>query len=209
MSFTTTDKGQRLQAFLELASAKEIDSEQIFIVNSVTWEDYENVLEMVSDRAGISLKYCQGHLEIMSPSNLHEIYKENIGILLECYFLEKQIRFYSLGSTTFRSQSASRGIEPDQSYCIQTRKAFPDLAIEVIITSGGLDCLEIYRELEVPEVWFWEQDQLKIYVLENQAYFEVKQSRLFPDLPLELLATYIPTDEPYDAVLEFRSKITN
>lgn len=188
MSLITPNQLQHFQAMIELAKSKESDAEQIFIINNVNWQDYEKLLEITSEEAGILLKYWQETLELMSPSSRHEIYKENIGILLECYFLAKKIRFYSLGSTTFRSQSLSRGIESDKSYCINTRKNFPDLAIEVIITHGGIDALEIYKALEVSEVWFWEEEKLTVYVLQNQDYMQVNQSSLFPDLPLELLA---------------------
>ena len=207
MSLTTANQLQHFQAIIELAKSKNRDAEQIFIINNVTWQEYEKLLEITSEEAGILLKYNQENLELMSPSSRHEIYKENIGILLECYFLTKKIRFYSLGSTTFRSQSLSRGIEPDKSYCINSRKDFPDLAIEVIITHGGIDALEIYKTLEVSEVWFWEEEKLNIYVLQNQEYIQVNQSNLFPDLPLELLVQYIPSDEPFDAVLQFRNQI--
>ncbi|AFZ49565.1 Uma2 family endonuclease [Dactylococcopsis salina] len=207
MSLTTANQLQHFQAIIELAKSKNRDAEQIFIINNVTWQEYEKLLEITSEEAGILLKYNQENLELMSPSSRHEIYKENIGILLECYFLTKKIRFYSLGSTTFLSQSLSRGIEPDKSYCVNSRKDFPDLAIEVIITHGGIDALEIYKTLEVSEVWFWEEEKLNIYVLQNQEYIQVNQSNLFPDLPLELLVQYIPSDEPFDAVLQFRNQI--
>ena len=207
MSLITPNQLQHFQAAIELVKSKASNVEQLFIINNVTWQDYENLLEITREESGILLKYCQEKLEIMSPSSRHEIYKENIGILLECYFLTKKIRFYSLGSTTFRSQLLSRGIEPDQSYCINNRKDFPDLAIEVIITHGGIDVLEIYQALEVKEVWFWEQEKLTVYVLQDQDYMQVNQSSLFPDLSLELLAKYIPSDEPFDAVLEFRNQI--
>jgi hypothetical protein len=42
----------------------------------------------------------------------------------------------------------------------------PDIAIEVIWTSGGIDKLEVYRKLGVREVWYYE---------------------FLPQLPLELL----------------------
>ncbi|MEG4506483.1 Uma2 family endonuclease [Microcoleus sp. F6_B4] len=37
-----------------------------------------------------------------------------------------------------------------------TKKAIPDLAIEVVFTSGGIDKLQLYKRLGIPEVWFWE-----------------------------------------------------
>ena len=41
----------------------------------------------------------------------------------------------------------------------------PDLAIEVVITSGGLRKLAAYHRLGVREVWFWIREALQIYEL--------------------------------------------
>jgi Uma2 family endonuclease len=57
------------------------------------------------------------------------------------------------------------GFEPielnDECYCIGTEKEFPDIALEVIVTSGGVDNLEVYKRLGIKEVWFWQSDRTK------------------------------------------------
>lgn len=77
--------------------------EQIFIISDVSWRDYQGLLTLLGDNARFILKYSRQTLQVISPSYRHEFYKENIGILLEAYLQEKSIRFYSLGSTNFRS----------------------------------------------------------------------------------------------------------
>jgi len=94
----------------------------------------------------------QQRLEITMPSRQHEVFKENIGRLLGVYFEETRTRFYSLGSTTFRNEAKRRGAEPDLSFCIGTDKALPDIAIEVVKTSGGIDKLAIYSSSRIHEV---------------------------------------------------------
>jgi Uma2 family endonuclease len=47
-------------------------------------------------------------------------------------------------------------------------KSIPDLAIEVVITSGSIDKLETYRRLGVTEVWLWKVNQLKLYSLREE-----------------------------------------
>ncbi|MBE9241012.1 Uma2 family endonuclease [Synechocystis salina] len=183
------------------------DLEQIVIMADVSWQDYNALLSLWGDNAPVLFKYLGATLQIMSPSYRHEFYKENLGILLEAYLQEKGIRFYSLGSTTFKSESMQRGIEPDKSYCLNQRKNIPDLAIEVVLTSGGIDSLKIYQVLPVPEVWFWQNNQLHVYCLTNQQYEKVAQSDLLPDLDLALLANYVAWEEPFDAVLAFREQI--
>ena len=207
MTLATADKLQHLKTIIELSRSKDLDSEQVFMINNVDWNQYEKLLNFVGDNSGIFLKYWEGNLEIMSPSIRHEVDKKLIGILLETYLLERRIRFYPLGSTTLRRETLKRGIEPDQCYCINRQKDIPDLAIEVIITSGGIDSLEIYQGLGVTEVWFWQRGKLRVYVLREGEYVGVNQSSLLPDLDLDLLAIYITHDGPFDAVLEFREKI--
>src|SRR5437773_9160736 len=74
----------------------------------------------------------------------HEDTKSRMGDLLLVYFLETDTEYYPKGSTTFRQQEHRGGTEADESYCIGTDKAVPDLAIEVVVTSGGLNRLEVY-----------------------------------------------------------------
>jgi Uma2 family endonuclease len=183
------------------------ETEPVYVLSGVSWPDYEALLARWGDEAPVLLKFAEGRLEIMAPSIRHEFYKENLGILLEAYFQEKKIRFYSLGSTTFRSVSSQKGIEPDKSYCLYTRKPTPDLAIEVVVTSGGVDSLKIYQDLGVQEVWFWQAERLTVYVLGPEGYVQSPQSGLLPDLDLETLAHYGAWEEPFDAVLAFREQI--
>lgn len=135
--------------------------------------------------------------------------KKMIARLIEMYALEKDIDLFSCGSATYRNAAVGRGLEPDESYCVGTRNEFPDLAIEVILTSGGLDKLEVYKGLGVSEVWFWQEGKLSVQKLQadGSAYAPVLRSTLLPDLELELLARYIrPEDEP-QAVKAFRKII--
>lgn len=117
------------------------DPEERQIISSVSWEQYEAVLIGFGDNPGYHVTFLDGTLEIMSPSRRHEVSAENIGRLLEAYFEETRTRFWGLGSTTFRRAEKQGGTEPDKSYNLGTEKAFSDLAIEVIVTSGGVDKL--------------------------------------------------------------------
>lgn len=203
----TIDKLEYLKTMVNFAKSKDVESEQFLIINNISWNQYEDLLESLGDSAVIRVQYWDQNLVIMSPSRRHEFDKKIIGMLLETYFLTKKIRFYPLGSTTFKNQIIKKGIEPDQCYCLHSNKDIPDLAIEVIVTSGGIDSLAIYQGLGVREVWFWEKEKLSIYVLQDEIYTKVKQSVLLPDLDLDLFAHYIGCDEPFDAVLEFKQKI--
>ena len=105
------------------------------------------------------------------------------------------------------SEAKRRGAEPDLSFCIGTDKAFPDIAIEVVKTSGEMDKLAIYQGLSVAEVWFWQDNRFTLYHLGNQRYEQREFSQFLPDLDLNLLASYVTYSELLDAVLEYRQAL--
>ena len=183
------------------------DPEERFISSGVSWQAYEKLLASSDNIFSYRLAYLSGTLEIMSPSRCHELDKENLGRLLEAYLEENRIRFWGLGSTTFRREDTQAGKEPDKCYCIDTDKDIPDLAIEVIYTSGGVDTLEIYKRLGVGEVWFWQNNQFVIYCLQNNSYQQKIQSQLLPNLNLALLAQYVIIKDPLKAIIEWRKQV--
>ena len=103
------------------------------------------------------------------------------------------------------SQELGVRSEPDESYNLGIRKPYPDLVIEVIITSGGVDKLEGYRRMGVAEVWFWEDGVLSHYHLkaDGSTYEKVARSVLLPDLPIEIFCRYITYHDQFDAVDDF------
>lgn len=198
----------KLRQWEELTSQSvlnNVDSDKILIMNGISWDVYETLLKTCHNNSHYRFKYLQGTLEIMSPSRRHEVHKKIIALLLETYFLELAIDFYPLGSTTFRSQAAARGIEPDECYCFHSEKPVPDLAIEIIVTSAVISDLLIYQSLGVPEVWFWQHDQFSLYSLSGNKYEQINKSVVLPDLDLNLLVGLVISGEkPKDLIVNFR-----
>lgn len=206
--FELAGRLNRLEKLLDRAQLSAIDSDQIVIINGVSWQIYESLLESLQDSSEFRVSYLDGILRIMSPSRRHESEKKRIAMLLETYFIERAIDFYPLGSTTFRERSVARGIEPDECYCIDSEKSVPDIAIEVVVTSGGIDSLDIYKGLNVPEVWFWKNGSFSLYCLRENDYKECDRSQFLPDLDLELLASYVFSPaKPKDILFEFRQQL--
>lgn len=196
---------EKLNSHPELLSDQ---TSQQYTITGVSWQAYEALLsDLGDDFPGLRVHYLEGTLEITMPGRQHEVLKDNIGRLLGIYFEETRTRFYGLGSTTFKAEAKRRGAEPDVSFCIGTDKEFPDIAIEVVQTSGGVNKLEIYQGLSVVEVWFWQNDQFTVYHLQGQRYEQRERSEFLPTLDLSLLATYVVYPEPLDAVLEFRQAL--
>lgn len=176
----------------------------------VSWEQFEMIESALEGIAGVRLTYLDGTLDIMAPlSPEHEDSKSTIGLLLEAYLRFVGIRFYVRGGPTLGSQAVGARGEPDESYNIGTKKDVPDIAIEVVITSGGVNKLEKYRRWCVPEVWFWEKGKLSVYRLREQEYEEIARSEFVPELDLALLVRCANMSDQYDAVNEFTKIIRN
>jgi len=196
-------------AILDSAILEKLDrqTEQRLILRSVSWQQYLSLDALSIDYPGLKLSYLEGVLEIMTLSPEHELLKKTIARLLEIYAFAKRIDLHGFGSTTYRREIAARGLEPDECYCINQLKSVSDLAIEVVITSGGVDKLAIYQGLSVPEVWFWLDQSLTVYQLTTSGYEVSQQSLLLPELDLGLLAQYVQPERQSEAVREFYALI--
>ena len=184
------------------------DREEKFITSGVAWQAYESLLASLGNSSSYRVAYLCEILEIMSPSRNHELDKKAIARLLEAYLEAKRIRFWGLGSTTLKSQNKQAGKEPDECYCIGSNKEIPDLAIEVVYTSGGVNSLEIYQRLGVKEVWIWQNKQFKIYCLKKDVYQQQSSSQLLPDLDIALLTQHITISDPLNAITQWREAIS-
>ncbi|AFY75117.1 hypothetical protein Syn7502_03245 [Synechococcus sp. PCC 7502] len=173
----------------------------------VSWDQFELVESSFSGIAGVKFIYFDGVLEIMSPSSDHEDYKSTIGLLLEAYMQNVGIRFYKRGSATLGNKAIGGRKEPDESYNFGIKKIIPDLVIELIITSGSIDLLQLYQRMAVPEVWLWQNQILRVYHLKQNKYIEITRSNFLPDLDLDVLTKYINYHDQYDAVKEFVNEL--
>jgi Uma2 family endonuclease len=181
--------------------------EQRLVLPNVNWQQYENLLAVFGDRSGLRLIYLEGTLEIFMPSAEHERIKKIVARLIERYAEELDIPLHGCGSTTFRQAATARGLEPDESYCVGILKELPDFAIEINLTSGGIDKLAIYRGLGIPEVLVWENNKLTLYDLRKSIDLEVASSQFFPGLDFQLLARYIQPENQPQAIKEFLAEI--
>lgn len=172
----------------------------------IDWTGYEVLLAVRGERQFPKMTYLEGTLELMTPSTTHEGLKKAIARLLEAYADAKGLELNGYGSWTLRRSSAERGLEPDECYVLgcPTAPERPDLAIEIVWTPGGIDKLEVYRGLGVPEVWQWLRGRIEIYVLRDGRYQRVERSGLLPDLDIDLLESLLTRPSQAQAVRELR-----
>lgn len=86
----------------------------------------------------------------------------------------------------------------------------------MIVSSGGINKLEVYRRLNVKEAWFWQNDRFSLYYLREEipvqfvqtcGYEPIARSEILPNLNIQLLAEYIRYPNSLIAAKEFRQRL--
>ena len=177
---------------------------QRLLLHDVSWAEFEAILEELGEHRGTRLAYDNGVLEIMAPLPEHEYFKETIGDAIKDIGETLDLDYESYGSTTWRQQAEQAGLEPDNCFYFQNEARVrgklkfdlnqdppPDLALEIDNTSKSLNRFPIYARLGIPEIWCYDTGILSIYLLQQNQYFQAKQSRVFPSLNIQDLPRLI------------------
>ena len=181
------------------------------LMNDVSWEQYETLLETLSDHR-MWHTYDQGTLEMMSSSPRHERIKIIIARLIEMLTLEFDISIKSVGSTTLRRAASSRGLEPHESYFIAhealmrgkrdydlDRDPPPDLVVEVDIQSAVIDRMPVFAALGVPEIWRHDgESNLSFHRLTRGEYESIERSEAFPFLAPDDVSRFVDQRQELD-----------
>ncbi len=157
----------------------------ILLLPNAMWADYQRHLEMRGDKSAPRISFLEGTIEIASPSHTHEQIKSQIGCLVEVWCLENNIDVF--------------GNKPEASR--------PDLAIEVVWTSGGLNKLDVYRKLGVEEVWFWRRGVITIHVLRDDNYEEVSASLNLVGIDVGQLVSFLDRPSTSQAMRDYRAHL--
>jgi Uma2 family endonuclease len=158
------------------------------LVLSGSWESFKLIQQGFQGLAGARLSYFAGAIEIIMPGFQHEQFGEIIAYLLTTFLLMRGIAFYPSGAVT-QEKMGEVSVQADKSYCFGQSKPIPDLSIEVVVSSGGVDKLLRYGALGVPEVWFWEDGTLKLFHWRSTGYESINSSQLpgLEDLDMDLV----------------------
>jgi Uma2 family endonuclease len=188
-----------------------IEPEERVILCGLGWQRHLALdASLGENRPGPRFYYLDGDLEIMTTSYEHERIKKWIAGFMDIWFEETHTENIPRGQATVRDPLKEAGAEPDESWCLGTAKEFPDIVLEVALTRGGLNKLEIYRRFTVPEVWIWREAHLEIHILRVDAsgYDAAATSRLLPRLPIALLTHCVSIASWLEARRTFRAGIT-
>ncbi|MEO7033934.1 MAG: Uma2 family endonuclease [Polyangiaceae bacterium] len=183
--------------------------DRIVVLRGMSWSDYQRLLEVRGEASVPRLAYLEGDLEIMTPSLPHESIKSRIGCLVEVWCLEKGVEFSGYGSWTLQNKEKERGLEPDECYVFSAiaEPLRPDLAIEVVWTSGGVRKLDIYKQLGVQEVWFWRKNRISVHLLRDGEYVEAPASQVLLGIDLTQLLSFLERPTTSQAMREYRAAL--
>jgi Uma2 family endonuclease len=183
--------------------------EQRILLNGVSWKDYV-ILRDVLDGPTPRMTYVDGTLELMSPSSNHELWKTNIGRLLDFYAYARGIDLRGYGSTTLKRDLKARAAEPDECYLIGTTlRDYPQIVLEVVHSAPLLDKRDVYASMGVQEVWVFEAGAFTLYTLDatTETYAVAPRSGLLPGLDFALVARYAVREDTLAALREFAADI--
>lgn len=187
------------------ASQFQITEQRFLLPGHHNWQHFKALEALMEQVPGVRLIYLDGCIELMTIGEPHEMIKAILGFLLQLYFCEVGIEYIPVGSATRAEEPKAVSFEPDESYYLWEKgdKAHPDLALEVVMTSGNIKKLEKYQRLQIPEVWFWEDNQLSLYRLRRQGYELIARSEFLPDLDIDLLTRCVLMPSRLEARTEF------
>ncbi|MEH1811077.1 MAG: Uma2 family endonuclease [Nostoc sp.] len=185
--------------------------ESPLLFEGMTWREFKAV-EQLLDRPGYRLSFLNGILEIRRmPGEPHETVKKRIAALLELYLLMTGFDFTPTGSMTLESETVAVKREADESYKLAPGRMLPDLAIEVVFSSGGINKLDAYKRLKIKEVWFWEDGVLEVYHLrgeDNTLHYEkVSSSEEVKGIDLDLLLRCMNMVNHVEAIKTFQQAL--
>jgi Uma2 family endonuclease len=168
------------------------EEDHFVIMEGISWSVYEELLEARGDSSVPRMTYLDGTLELMAPGHPHESSKTSFARVVERWAEENEIFFEGVGSWTIRKKKKKGGAEADECYFVDRREherqVRPDIAIEIVYSSGGIDKLEVWRRLVVPEVWIWRKGRLEFHVMKSDGHYELhRRSRLLRALDPALI----------------------
>jgi Uma2 family endonuclease len=170
----------------------------------ISWDDYEQLLEELTEWPGMRVSYDRGRVEIMSPSFQHEKFIAFISGLGRILAEEMDLTVEAAGATTYKQERLLQGSEGDESFYVKNASAIigkrridldidppPDIVVEVDITNESLSKFSIYAAFGVPEIWRYDGKQARIYHLADQNYLEGDASLSFPFLTTQAMTEFL------------------
>lgn len=173
-------------------------------LEGISWDEYEQLLDQLTDWRGMRVSYDHGRVEIVSPSFQHEKFIAFISGMGRILAEEMNIAIESAGATTYKQESLLKGSEGDESFYVKSANAIigkvqidldidppPDVVVEVDITNESLSKFPIYAAFLVPEIWRYDGKRARIYHLVIDSYLDREASLSFPFLTAQAMTDFL------------------
>ncbi len=200
-----------------------LDGEQRFRVSLIPYSGYVAIADGIGERQ-LHVTYADGELELMTPSQKHEMTRKRLAMLVECLAADLNINMEAGGSMTFRRADLQCGFEPDECYWVEnegkvrgrrydvTRDPPPDLLLEIEISRSSIDRMAIFARFGVPEIWRYDGRTLSIEWLTSKGRYQPRsRSRAFPFLraaSVDAAMRFAPGQSTTDLIRRWRRWIT-
>ena len=161
------------------------------VFRSIGWSGYRTMLKVRGERNSPRMIYLDGDLWLMSPSFSHERPAERLGLLVMILVEELDIPCIPAGHTTFRRRKKESGVEGDKTFYLANEWRIrdkqdidlrvdppPDLVIEAVYTNSAAPAEAVWRRLGVPEIWTWDEDELRIQVRQADGHYVRSEASL-------------------------------
>jgi len=136
----------------------------VLMLDGVSWEEYEQLLDDLEDRRGVRVTYDCGRLEIVTTSPQHEWRKDFILLLVWCLCDELKLPMQSFGQTTWKLKRLLKGAEADTCFYIATASRIvdkkdsvdlavdppPDVVVEIDVSKQSDRNFAIYAAFGIP-----------------------------------------------------------
>lgn len=178
-----------------------IPSGATLVFHDVSWDEYERLLDGLTDRPGLRVTYDEGRLEILSPLPEHEEYADFILRMVHVIADARAIAVEPRGSATWKRRPFHKGVEPDTCFYVANapriigKRAIdldvdppPDVVVEIDVTNESLSKFSIYAVVGVPEIWRYDGKTVQMYERSGEVYRSLTASRAFPGVTAEMLA---------------------
>jgi Uma2 family endonuclease len=178
----------------------------MLVVNGVSWEEYETLLDELEDRPGVRVTFDRGRIQAVSPLRRHEQYSRLVEYIAVHTAGTLTLPIESLGTVTLRQRDRERGVEADCCFYIANAHRIggkdtldltvdppPDIVVEIDMSTDSNAKLTIYAGLGVPEIWLYNGRRMRILELQSEisGYFEVPHGRFLECLTVPVLERFL------------------
>ena len=181
------------------------------VLQDTDWDQYIRFREYFARRGFGRVSYCDGTLEIMSLSLLHERVSRMLTLIIFAWAEFKGLSIDCIGSATIGDREKDAGKQPDESFRLYDNEEDenPDLAIEVVVSSEAIDKLSFYARFGIREVWIWKDDKIAVHVLkkDGSGYRKARKSSSFPELDMKTVEQCTSCQQTSEGLAKFKKSL--